>query len=141
MLPEQIAIILQNDAERRYSTRYVFRADIEVRWGTRIVWGHVLNVSRHGMFVELPENPPVNAEFEANLSLNTPLRIKCKVRRTIHNYGVGVTVTIQDEESKRRYNALLFALAEGADLEGAAASVSGSPAPQISKAAAASARR
>ena len=107
--------------DRRSSTRYVFRADIEIYWGSRIVWGQVLNISRYGMFIQLPENPPVHAEFQANLALNAPLRVSCKVCRTVSNYGVGVTIAIQEPRNRERFDALLFALAQGADREGATA--------------------
>jgi hypothetical protein len=109
----------QHREERRSSTRYVFRADIEIYWGSRIVWGQVLNISRYGMFIQLPENPPVHAEFQANLALNAPLRVICKVCRTVSNYGVGVAIAIQEQRNRERFDALLFALAQGADREGA----------------------
>jgi len=141
MLADRIAEHLQREAERRYSTRYVFRADIEMHWGSRIVWGHVLNISRTGMFIELPENPRQGAEFVANLSLNVPLRIRCKVRRTVPNYGVGVTFVVQEEHDRKRFAALLFALAQGADSQGAACPAPPSEEPPQLKAAAAAASK
>ncbi len=135
MLADKIAESLQREAERRYSTRYVFRGDIEVRWGSRLVWGRVLNISRTGMFIELPENPPMSAEFLANLALNAPLKLKCKVRRTVPNYGVGVTIAVEDAQDRERFNALLFALAQGADPEGTSSPVPVPAAPPRSSAA------
>jgi len=141
MLADKISESLQREAERRYSTRYVFRGDIEIRWGSRLVWGRVLNISRSGMFIELPENPPTNAEFLANLALNAPLKLKCKVRRTVPNYGVGVTIAVENVQDRERFNALLFALAQGADPEGTSSPVPAPTAPAHASAAAGSAAK
>jgi hypothetical protein len=97
--------------ERRKSARYEFSAAIEIEWCSKKYWGRVRNISRHGMFIELPDVPVLNAEFSASLALNKPLRIECVVRRTIPGHGIGVTVSTPSKDSQIRYESLLRALA------------------------------
>jgi hypothetical protein len=101
--------------ERHVSVRYEFSAEIEIEWCSRKIWGRVRNVSRHGMFIELPDLPVVNAAFPARLALNKPLGMECVVRRLVPGRGIGVTVTIPGREERRRYEALLAALSLGSE--------------------------
>ena len=101
--------------ERRASARYEFSAEIEIEWCGKKIWGRVRNVSRHGMFIELPDVPVVNAAFPASLALNQPLRMECVVRRVVPGHGLGVTVSIPGKEARRRYEALLVALSLGSE--------------------------
>lgn len=73
------------------------------------------NISRHGMFIELPNLSVLNAVFPASLALNQPLRVECVVRRRIPGQGIGVTVTLPSRESRVRYEALLRALSLGSE--------------------------
>jgi hypothetical protein len=100
--------------EHRISVRYQFSADIEIEWCSKKIWGHVLNISRSGMFIEIPNLPVLNAMFPAKLALNQPLQLECVVRRIVPRYGIGVTIAIRGEQDRRRFEALLFALSEGA---------------------------
>ncbi len=99
--------------DRRVSPRYRFYADIEINWGSKELWGRVCDISRYGMFIELPDPPELNAWFSAKLALNEPLRVNCVVHRVVPGRGVGVTIVLPEEEGKRRFDALLFALAQG----------------------------
>ena len=117
-------------AERRISVRYQFSADIEIEWCSKKIWGHVVNVSRSGMFIELPNMPVLNAMFSAKLALNQPLQLECVVRRIVPRYGIGVTIAIRGEQDRRRFEALLFALAEGAGPATASVSLPPSGEPQ-----------
>jgi hypothetical protein len=103
------------DANRRASPRYEFQVDIEIERRSKSVWGLVRNISREGMFIELVDAPEPGAKFYANLSLNVPLRVICLVRRTVPQYGIGVSFVIPEQVDKRRFEALLIALACGAD--------------------------
>ena len=96
--------------DRRKSARYEFSAAIEIEWCSKKYWGRVRNISRHGMLIELPDLPVLNAAFSAGLALNNPLRVECVVRRVVPGQGIGVTVTLTSEESRMRYEALLQAL-------------------------------
>ena len=99
----------------RASPRYEFQVDIEIERRSKTVWGRVRNISREGMFIELADPPEPGAKFCANLSLNVPLRVVCLVRRTVPQYGIGVSFIIPEHVDKRRFEALLIALACGAD--------------------------
>lgn len=101
--------------DRRKSARYEFSASVEIEWCSKKYWGRVRNISRHGMFIELPDLPVGSAAFSANLALNKPLRIECVVRRTIPGHGIGVAVTLTSQESRVRYDALLKALSLSPD--------------------------
>lgn len=96
--------------DRRKAPRYRFYADVEIDWGSKVLWGRVHDISREGMFIEIAECPWVSACFSARLALNAPLPVECIVRRIVPGRGIGVTITISDKESKRRFNALLRAL-------------------------------
>jgi hypothetical protein len=104
-----------SDANRRVSPRYEFQVDIEIERRSKSVWGRVRNISREGMFIELVDAPELGAKFYANLSLNVPLRVMCLVRRTVPQYGIGISFVIPEQMDKRRFEALLIALACGAD--------------------------
>ncbi len=65
------------------------------------------------MFIELSELPELHASFSGSLALNEPLRVNCVVQRVVPGRGVGVAIVIPDKDAKRRFEALLFALAQG----------------------------
>lgn len=104
-----------NEVNRRASPRYEFQVDIEIEWRSKRVWGKVRNISREGMFIQLDEALELGAKFSGNLSLNVPLRVIGLVRRIVPQYGVGVSFLIQEQVDKRRFEALLIALAHGSD--------------------------
>jgi hypothetical protein len=104
-----------SELNRRVSLRYQFQVDIEIEWRSKRVWGRVRNISREGMFIELDNVLEPGAEFSANLSLNVPLRVIGLVRRTVPQYGVGVSFVIPEQVDKSRFEALLIALAHGSD--------------------------
>jgi hypothetical protein len=103
------------DVNRRASPRYQFQVDIEIERRSKSVWGRVRNISREGMFIELDDALEPGAKFSGNLSLNVPLRVICVVRRIVPQYGIGVSFVIPEQVDKRRFEALLIALARGAD--------------------------
>ena len=65
------------------------------------------------MFIELSDVLELNAYFAGSLALNEPLRVTCVVQRIVPGRGVGVAIVIPEEEARRRFEALLFALAQG----------------------------
>lgn len=95
--------------------RYQFQVDIEIAWRSERVWGRVRNISREGMFIEAADAPELGARFFGNLALNVPLRMIGLVRRTVPRYGIGVSFVIPEQLDKRRFEALLIALAQGSD--------------------------
>jgi len=97
--------------ERRSSSRYDFCGEIEIDLGSRKIWGRTTNISRSGMFIELPDGLDLGSIFFGNLALHNPLRIECRVRRIVPGRGVGVSIVLACEEERLRYEALLAALA------------------------------
>lgn len=98
------------EADQRKTARYEFSAAIEIEWCGKKFWGRVRNVSRHGMFIMLPDLPVLNSAFTANLALNLPLKLECVVTRVIPGKGIGVSVTAPTKLARARYEALLMAL-------------------------------
>ena len=101
--------------ERRSSARYDFSGDIEIEWDSKRVWGRTKNISRSGMFIEIPDPPDLGSHFFASLALHSPLRIECRVRRVVTGRGIGVSIAALGKEGRMRYEALLVALALGSD--------------------------
>jgi hypothetical protein len=99
------------NVERRRSARYEFSTEIEIAWCGKKYWGRVCNISRHDMFIALPNLPALNVAFTANLMLNLPLKVECVVTRVVPGQGIGVTVTQTTSLARARYEALLMALA------------------------------
>jgi hypothetical protein len=67
------------------------------------------------MFIQLDEAMEPGTKFSGSLSLNVPLRIIGLVRRTVPKYGIGVSFLVPEQADKRRFEALLIALAHGSD--------------------------
>ena len=99
---------------RRKFPRYQFYVDAEIVWMSETRWGRVSNISRGGMFIEMAVPPSLGSYFPAYLALNVPLRVDCLVRRVAPRRGVAVSMTVPEEELAR-FEALLVALARGAD--------------------------
>jgi len=100
--------------ERRGSARYDFSGDIEIVWGSKKIRGRTKNISRSGMFIEVPDGPDLGSVFVATLVLQTPLRVECRVRRVVSGHGVGISIVLVDKEAQARYEALLAGLELGA---------------------------
>ena len=115
--------------ERRAAHRYRFYVDVEIDWGSKVLWGRVHDISRTGMFIEIAECPWVSASFTAHLALNTPLSVECVVRRVVPGQGIGVTIAISDRKAKRRFSALLRALQDEAKSAAAGADIAEAPEP------------
>ena len=105
---------------RREFARYQFHADAEITWRSRKVWGRVTDISRGGMFIEVPDPEQLAASFTVRIALNVPLELDCVVRRIVNGRGVGVTVSV-GERARKRFEALLLALSVGADPAGTVA--------------------
>ena len=106
---------------RRKFARYKFSMTAEIFWQGKKCWGRVTDISHGGMFIEMPDAPCLDASFTARLALNVPLRLDCIVCRVIPNRGIGVTFVVS-EKGRKRFNALLLALAAGTDPDKSTAS-------------------
>jgi hypothetical protein len=98
----------------RKFARYEFHVSAELMWTARTRWGRVTNISREGMFIEVAEPPRVGTRFTVRLALNTPLQFTGIVRRIVTDRGIGAVIFV-DHKDRKRFEALLFAIGEGAD--------------------------
>jgi hypothetical protein len=106
---------------RRKFARYKFSMTAEIIWQGKKRWGRVTDISQGGMFIEIPDAPCLDASFTTHLALNVPLRLDCIVCRAIPSRGIGVTFLVS-EKGRKRFNALLLALAAGTDPDKSTAS-------------------
>lgn len=82
-----------------------------MEWGSVVLRGRTRDLSASGMFIESPDPLWIGAGFAARLSLDPPIRVDCSVRRIEPGHGMGVTVTLPEEESRARYLSFLQQLA------------------------------
>lgn len=95
--------------ERRWAPRYSFRTELEIEWGSALIRGNTRDISSNGMFIESADLLWVGAGFTAKLGLEKPVRVDCFVKRVEPGRGMGVTVTVP-EEQQQRYRELLSSL-------------------------------
>jgi hypothetical protein len=96
--------------ERRWAPRYMFRAELEIEWGSALLRARTRDISASGLFIESSDTLWVGAGFSARLSLDQPLKIDCSVRRVEPGQGMGVSVTLGEQQHQQRYLDLLAAL-------------------------------
>ena len=96
--------------ERRWAPRFSFRADLEIEWGSAVLRGSTRDVSANGMFIESADPLWVGAGFTARLSLAKPVKVDCFVKRVEPGRGMGVSVTVSEEQHKQNYQDLLNSL-------------------------------
>ena len=96
--------------ERRWAPRFLFRADLEIEWGSAVLRGRTRDISANGMFIEASDPLWVGAGFAARLNLAQPLRLECFVKRVEPGRGMGVTVSHPESQSQKLYQDLLSSL-------------------------------
>ena len=96
--------------ERRWAQRYSFRADLEIEWGSAVLKASTRDVSVNGMFIESPDPLWVGAGFTARLALDRPVKVHCFVKRIEPGRGMGVSVTLSEQQHEQRYRDLLASL-------------------------------
>jgi hypothetical protein len=96
--------------ERRWATRYSFRAELEIEWGSALLRGKTRDISANGMFIESADTLWVGAGFTARLALERPVQMDCSVKRVEPGRGMAVTVTVPEEQHQRRYQDLIASL-------------------------------
>jgi hypothetical protein len=96
--------------ERRWATRYSFRAELEIEWGSAVLRGKTRDISANGMFIESADTLWVGAGFTARLALDRPVQLDCSVKRVEPGRGMAVTVTVSEEQHQRRYQDLIASL-------------------------------
>ena len=86
---------------------------MEIEWGSARLRAHTRDISASGMFLESEDVLWVGAGFRARLAVDRPVFMECSVKRVEPGRGMGVTVEMQDEQS-RYFRELLARLAAGA---------------------------
>ena len=98
--------------ERRWATRYAFRADLEIEWGSAVLRGSTRDISTGGMFIEAVDPLWVGAGFTARLTLDRPVKLDCFVKRVEPGHGMGVSVAVPESESQQLFKVLLSSLSD-----------------------------
>jgi hypothetical protein len=96
--------------ERRWAPRYVFRAPLEIEWGSAVLRGNTRDISSNGMFIESNDPLWVGAGFTAKIAIDQPVQIDCFVKRVEPGRGMGVMVSVPDQAQQQRFQALLNSL-------------------------------
>ena len=96
--------------ERRWAPRYLFRAELEIEWGSAVLRGSTRDISANGMFIESADTLWVGAGFSARLALHNPVKVNCSVRRVEPGRGMAVTVTVPEQGHQQQYQNLLASL-------------------------------
>jgi len=96
--------------ERRWAPRYRFHADLEIEWGSTVLRARTRDVSANGMFIESVDPLWVGAGFSAQLTLDRPVRINCSVKRVEPGRGMGVSISIAEDQNSERYQELINGL-------------------------------
>jgi hypothetical protein len=96
--------------ERRWAPRYSFRAELEIEWGSATLRGSTRDISSNGMFIESADPLWVGAGFTARLALNQPVKMDCCVKRVEPGRGMGVVVTVSEQQHQQSYQDLLSSL-------------------------------
>lgn len=96
--------------ERRWAPRYSFHAELEIEWGSTVLRARTRDVSANGMFIESVDPLWVGAGFSAQLTLDRPVRINCSVKRVEPGRGMGVSISIAEEQNNERYQELINGL-------------------------------
>ena len=97
-------------SERRWAPRYLFRANLEIEWGSAVLRVSTRDISSNGMFIESADPLWIGAGFTAHLVLDKPVKVDCSVKRIEPGRGMGVSVTVSEEQHERRYQDLLASL-------------------------------
>jgi len=98
--------------ERRKYPRYIFRADVEIEWGSQILRVPISDISLRGMFIATRDPLWVGAEFVARLLSEDPVHLPCVVRQVVPGRGMGVEFQDLTNSSRAKLEKLFEALAE-----------------------------
>jgi hypothetical protein len=97
-------------SDRRWAPRYSFRANLEIEWGSAVLRASTRDISSNGMFIESTNPLWIGAGFTAHLVLDRRVRVDCSVKRIEPGLGMGVAVTLSEEQNEQRYQDLLASL-------------------------------
>jgi PilZ domain-containing protein len=97
-------------SDRRWAPRYSFRASLEIEWGSAVLRASTRDISSNGMFIESADPLWIGAGFTAHLVLDRRVKVDCSVKRIEPGLGMGVAVTLSEEQHEQRYQDLLASL-------------------------------
>lgn len=97
-------------SDRRWATRYSFRANLEIEWGSAVLRASTRDISWNGMFIESANPLWIGAGFTAHLVLDRPVKVDCSVKRIEPGLGMGVTVKLSEGQHEQRFHDLLASL-------------------------------
>ena len=97
--------------ERRWAPRYTFRTELDIEWGSAVLRASTRDISASGMFIESADPLWIGAGFSASLQLDQPVRVDCRVRRIEPGLGMGVSVSLPQEQQKS-YQELISKLSQ-----------------------------
>jgi PilZ domain len=97
--------------ERRRAPRYTFQAALEIEWGSAWLKGRTRDISAGGMFIESEDVLWVGAGFRARLTAERPVWLECSVKRVEPGRGMGVTISLPEDQSQQQFQDLLAKLA------------------------------
>jgi hypothetical protein len=97
-------------SDRRWAPRYSFRANLEIEWGSAVLRASTRDISSNGMFIESADPLWIGAGFTAHLVLDRRVKVDCSVKRIEPGLGMGVAVTLSEEQHEQRYQDLLASL-------------------------------
>jgi PilZ domain len=101
-------------SDRRWAPRYSFRANLEIEWGSAVLRASTRDISSNGMFIESADPLWIGAGFTAHLVLGRRVKVDCSVKRIEPGLGMGVAVTLSEEQHEQRYQDLLASLSNTA---------------------------
>lgn len=97
--------------DRRRAPRYRFQAPLEIEWGSARLRARTRDISASGMFIESEDVLWVGAGFRARMAADDPMWLECSVCRVEPGKGMGVTVSLPENQPGHGYHQLLARLA------------------------------
>jgi hypothetical protein len=82
-----------------------------MEWGSAVLCGRIRDISASGMFIESPDPLWVGAGFSARLKLSERVHVNCFVKRVEPGNGMGVAVSLPEDDRKERYRDFVQSLA------------------------------
>jgi len=97
--------------DRRRAPRFPYQAYLEIEWGSARLKARSRDISAGGMFIESEDVLWVGAGFRARFGVERPLWLDCSVKRVEPGHGMGVTVSLPEEQGQQHFQDLLAKLA------------------------------
>lgn len=97
--------------DRRRAPRFPYQAHLEIEWGSARLTARTRDISAGGMFIVSEDVLWVGAGFRARFGVERPLLLDCSVKRVEPGRGMGVTISLPEEQSQQHFQDLLAKLA------------------------------